>query len=141
MQINEEELVNQIKGFVSENLELSSMSDEQLEEKIDQIVSDRLKDTYCPIEKKISIAGQVYSSIRGFGLLDSIISDDTITEVMINGPDNIFIEKNGRLSKLDKKFDSTRRLEDIIQRIVGLAGREVNQANRYVIQDFRTARV
>ena len=48
---------------------------------------------------------------------------------MINGPDNIFIEKNGRLSKLDKKFDSTRRLEDIIQRIVGLAGREVNQAN------------
>ena len=55
MQINEEELVNQIKGFVSENLELSSMSDEQLEEKIDQIVSDRLKDTYCPIEKKISI--------------------------------------------------------------------------------------
>ena len=46
MQINEEELVNQIKGFVSENLELSSMSDEQLEEKIDQIVSDRLKDTY-----------------------------------------------------------------------------------------------
>lgn len=77
MQINEEELVNQIKGFVSENLELSSMSDEQLEEKIDQIVSDRLKDTYCPIEKKISIAGQVYSSIRGFGLLDSIISDDT----------------------------------------------------------------
>ena len=129
MQINEEELVNQIKGFVSENLELSSMSDEQLEEKIDQIVSDRLKDTYCPIEKKISIAGQVYSSIRGFGLLDSIISDDTITEVMINGPDNIFIEKNGRLSKLDKRFDSTRRLEDIIQRIVGLAGREVNQAN------------
>ena len=51
MQINEEELVNQIKGFVSENLELSSMSDEQLEEKIDQIVSDRLKDTYCPIEE------------------------------------------------------------------------------------------
>ena len=48
---------------------------------------------------------------------------------MINGPDNIFIEKNGRLSKLDKRFDSTRRLEDIIQRIVGLAGREVNQAN------------
>ena len=127
MQINEEELVNQIKGFVSENLELSSMSDEQLEEKIDQIVSDRLKDTYCPIEKKISIAGQVYSSIRGFGLLDSIISDDTITEVMINGPDNIFIEKNGRLSKLDKRFDSTRRLEDIIQRIVGLPdGSRVN---------------
>ena len=69
------------------------------------------------------------SSIRGFGLLDSIIKDDTITEVMINGPENVFIEQNGRLFKLDKQFESQRKLEDIIQRIVGLAGREVNQAN------------
>ena len=72
---------------------------------------------------------QVYSSIRGFGLLDSILTDDTITEVMINGPDNIFIEQKGRLYKLNKRFESQRRLEDVIQRIVGLAGREVNQAN------------
>ena len=71
----------------------------------------------------------MYSSIRGFGLLDSIIKDDTITEVMINGPENVFIEQNGRLFKLDKQFESQRKLEDIIQRIVGLAGREVNQAN------------
>src|SRR5699024_1443826 len=70
--------------------------------------------------------------IRGFGLLDSIISDDTITEVMINGPDNIFIEKNGRLTKLNKQFESERRLEDVIQRIVALAGREVNQASPIV---------
>mgnify|MGYP000810517129 CR=1 FL=1 len=48
---------------------------------------------------------------------------------MINGPDNIFIEQNGRLTKLNKRFESTEKLEDIIQRIVGLAGREVNQAN------------
>lgn len=51
---------------------------------------------------------------------------------MINGPDNIFIEKNGTLTKLNRKFESQRRLEDIIQRIVGLAGREVNQANPIV---------
>lgn len=62
-------------------------------------------------------------------MLDSIMNDDTITEVMINGPDNIFVEQNGRLFKLDQQFESQRRLEDIIQRIVGLAGREVNQAN------------
>ena len=48
---------------------------------------------------------------------------------MINGPEKIFIEKKGRLTRLDKKFESQRKLEDIIQRIVGLAGREVNQAN------------
>ena len=129
MPINEEELVDDIKRFVSENVSLSKISDEELAERIDQIVTDRLKDIYCPIETKVSISQQVYSSIRGFGLLDSIISDDSITEVMINGPEKIFIEKKGRLTRLDKKFESQRKLEDVIQRIVGLAGREVNQAN------------
>ena len=57
------------------------------------------------------------------------MSDDSITEVMINGHEHIFIEKNGKLQKLDKQFESQRRLEDVIQRIVALAGREVNQAN------------
>ena len=129
MQINEEEFVDDIKRFVSENVSLSKISDEELAERIDKIVTDRLKDIYCPIETKVSISQQVYSSIRGFGLLDSIISDDSITEVMINGPEKIFIEKKGRLTRLDKKFESQRKLEDVIQRIVGLAGREVNQAN------------
>lgn len=129
MQINEEEFVDDIKRFVNENVSLSKISDEELAERIDQIVTDRLKDIYCPIETKVSISQQVYSSIRGFGLLDSIISDDSITEVMINGPEKIFIEKKGRLTRLDKKFESQRKLEDVIQRIVGLAGREVNQAN------------
>ncbi len=129
MQINEEELVNEIKRYISDNLTLSQMSDDELEEKIDQIVYDRLRDLYCPIETKVAISQQIFSSIRGFGLLDSIISDDSITEVMINGPEKIFIEKKGRLIRLDKKFESQRKLEDVIQRIVGLAGREVNQAN------------
>jgi len=125
----EQQIVSEIKKYVSENLPLSKMSDDELQEKIEDIVSQKVSNIYCPIEKKVSIIQQVYSSIRGFGLLDSIISDDTITEVMINGPDNIFIEQSGRLFKLDKQFESQRRLEDIIQRIVGLAGREVNQAN------------
>ncbi len=128
----EQELVKQIKSYVTENLPLSKMSDAELEEKVEQIVTERLEGRYCPVEQKVEIVRQVYSSIRGFGLLDSIISDDTITEVMINGAENIFIEKSGRLTKLDKQFESQRRLEDIIQRIVGLAGREVNQANPIV---------
>lgn len=125
----EQQFVTEIKKYVVENLPLNKLSDEDLEEKVEEIVAQRLRDRYCSIEQTLSIIQQVYSSIRGFGLLDSIISDDTITEVMINGPDNIFIEQNGRLFKLDKQFESQRRLEDVIQRIVGLAGREVNQAN------------
>ena len=125
----EQQIVAEIKRYVTENLPLSKMEDDELEEKIEDIVAQKLQGIYCSIDQKVSIVQQVYSSIRGFGLLDSIISDDTITEVMINGPKNVFIEQNGRLFKLDKQFESQRRLEDIIQRIVGLAGREVNQAN------------
>lgn len=125
----EQKFVTEIKKYVTENLPLSKMSDEELEEKVEEIVQQKLSGVYCSIEQRVSIIQQVYSSIRGFGLLDSIISDDTITEVMINGPENVFIEQNGRLFKMDKQFESQRRLEDVIQRIVGLAGREVNQAN------------
>lgn len=125
----EQQFVADIKRYVSENLSLSQINDDELEEKIEEIVLSRIGDMYCSIEQRVSIVQQVYSSIRGFGLLDSIISDDTITEVMINGPDNVFIEQNGRLFKMDKHFESQRKFEDVIQRIVGLAGREVNQAN------------
>ena len=125
----EQQFVTSIKRYVSENLSLSQINDEELEEKIEEIVLERIGTEYCSIQQRVSIVQQVYSSIRGFGLLDSIISDDTITEVMINGPDNVFIEQNGRLFKIDKHFESQRKLEDVIQRIVGLAGREVNQAN------------
>lgn len=125
----EQQFVADIKRYVAENLPLSTMGDEELEEKVTEIVAQRLGNTYCSIEQRISIVQQVYSSIRGFGLLDTIINDETITEVMINGPENVFIEQNGRLFKLDKQFESQRKLEDVIQRIVGLAGREVNQAN------------
>lgn len=125
----ERDIVLDIRNYISSNLSLSQMSDEALQDKVEEIVAQKIGNVYCPIDQRVSIVEQVYSSIRGFGLLDSIIKDDTITEVMINGPKNIFIEQGGRLTKLDKQFESQRKLEDVIQRIVGLAGREVNQAN------------
>jgi len=128
----EMQIVAEIRKYVTDNLPLTQLSNEELEERIESITEQHLQGIYCPIEKRVSIVQQVYSSIRGLGLLDTIMTDDTITEVMINGPDNIFIEQNGRLFKLDKTFESQRKLEDVIQRIVGMAGREVNQANPIV---------
>ena len=125
----EQALIAEIKQYVSENYQLSGLSDAELEGTIEEVLAAKTRGLYMPIEQRLSIAQQVYSSIRGFGILDTIMSDDTITEVMINGHKNIFIEKSGKLIKLDKEFESERKLEDIIQRIVGLAGREVNQAN------------
>ena len=121
--------IRDIKNYVTETLPLSSLSDAELEERVEAIVEQRMAGQYCPIDKRLAIVKQVFSSIRGFGLLDSILTDDSITEVMINGAENIFIEKSGRLIQLPDHFESQKRLEDVIQRIVAMAGREVNQSS------------
>lgn len=124
--------VKDLKKKIFEFCNLNTMTDEQLEEKIEEFSEEYLSGQYVTIEEKLDICEQVFSSIRGLGLLDSIIKDDNITEVMINGPSHIFIEKSGRLIHLDQTFEDERQLEDVIQKIVGLAGREVNQANPIV---------
>ncbi len=128
-QVEEQEFISELRKYVTDNFPLSRMNDQDLETKIEELVTERIGNQYCSIEQRVSIVQEIYSSIRGFGLLDTIMNDDSITEIMINGPDHIFIEQNGRLFRMDKKFESQRRLEDVIQRIVGMAGREVNQAN------------
>jgi pilus assembly protein CpaF len=128
----EQELVTEIKRYVADNMPLSSMGDDELEEAIRLIVDRRMDGAYCAIERRVSIVRQVFSQIRGFGLLDSIMTDDSITDVMINGHENIFIEKGGAVERLDMRFESERRLEDVIHRVVGLAGREVNQSSPIV---------
>ena len=110
--VAQKKIVDEIRQYITDNLPLSKMSDEELEERVEELVARKLENIYCTIEERVEIARQIYSSIRGFGLLDSIISDE-----------------NGKVTKLNKKFENQRRLEDVIQRIVGLAGREVNQAN------------
>lgn len=74
----------------------------------------------------------MFSSLRGLGILDELLDDDSITEIMINGPENIFVEKDGQIYRYRRQFESEQHLLDIIQRIVGEAGKEVNQANPIV---------
>ena len=132
--INEEidNIIKEIKAYVTNELPISTITNEDLEEKIEEKVLEKTKEMFIAVEEKVSIAKRIFSSIRGFGVLDSILEDDEITEVMINGHENIFIEKRGRLTKLNVGFESERRLEDIIHRVVALAGREVNQAEPIV---------
>lgn len=121
-----------MKTYVLDNLPLSRLSDEDLEMQIENIVLEGLEGRMATIDQKVAIVKNIYSSIRGFDILDSIMNDDDITEVMINGADNIFIEKKGRVHKINEKFESQTKLENVIQRIVSLAGREVNEANPIV---------
>lgn len=127
-----QEAKDYIRQRVLENINLSQVNDEDLENGVRKEVDMYFEGQYISIAEKAALTDEVFSSIRGFGLLDSIIHDDTVTEVMINGPREIFIEKAGKLMQLQEEFESEEKLQDIIQRIVALAGREVNQANPIV---------
>ena len=126
------QIVKNLRTRIFEKYNLNQIDNDALEDAIKQLVVEEVKDEYITIEERIDITERIFDSIRGLGLLDSIIKDDEITEVMINGPDEIFVEKSGALYKLDQVFDDEKQLEDIVQKIVGQAGREVNQANPIV---------
>lgn len=128
----EHEALEAIRKNILENVNLTATNDDELEEAIRQAIDSYFAGQYISIGEQADLSDRIYSSIRGFGLLDSIIHDDTITEVMINGPKSIFIEKSGKLTQLNEQFESDEKLQDIVQRIVALAGREVNQANPIV---------
>ncbi len=123
-----------IKEKVDNEISLNEINDKDLLEFIELTINTENinQKMFLTLEAKLEISNRIYNSIRGFGLLDSIMEDEEITEIMINGYENIFIEKNGRISKLKEKFDNEEKLGDLIQRIVGKAGREVNQANPIV---------
>lgn len=124
--------IKDTKSYIYDNFILNEMEDDELEDAIEQLIEQQLQDIYVSIEQRALITQQIFSSIRGFGILDTIMADENITEVMINGPENVFVEKNGKVIKIEQTFESERQLEDIVQKVVGLAGREVNQANPIV---------
>lgn len=121
-----------IKNRAVEYVNSEEVSDEQLKDYIQTLISSLPDSKYMTISDISAVKDSVFNSIRGLGMLDDIMNDENITEIMINGPDNIFVEKAGRIEKLNEVFESEKKLEDIIQRIVGTAGREVNQANPIV---------
>ena len=121
-----------IRKKILENINLTKTTDEMLEEQVRREVDRYFEGRYVSIGEKAFLIDQIFSSIRGYGHLDTIINDHSVTEVMINGPKEIFIEKSGKLTALEEHFESEEKLQDIIQRIVALAGREVNQANPIV---------
>lgn len=126
-------LVKEIKRFLLEDaLALSRSSDEQLMVRIKEIIDHKLVHYEITPQEREKIARRVFSSLRGLGILDELLNDDSITEIMINGPENIFVEKDGQIYRYRRQFESEQHLLDIIQRIVGEAGKEVNQANPIV---------
>lgn len=118
---------------ILEKLDLSQeVDDEQLLELIHSVLEMRGREMYIPLREKTVLGKELFNAFRKLDILQELIEDDDITEIMINGTDHIFIEKNGRLYQLQKRFVSRTKLEDVIQQIVAGANRIVNEASPIV---------
>lgn len=111
---------------------LADLSDDELIKVINSIALRYCKNKKFSVSERDAIVRKVFCSVRGLGVLDELLADDDISEIMVNSYDELFIEKHGRVEKSEVSFDNEKELMDVIQRIVGRSGREVNTANPIV---------
>ena len=108
------------------------ISDEEVENAIDEVlVGEELLKTY-PVNVRKRLRKELFDSLRRLDILQIFVEDNSVTEIMINGKDNIFVERDGKLSQLDIHFESMERLQDVIQQIVAGCNRVVNEASPIV---------
>lgn len=127
------EMKRELRGKVQERMGyLKDMSDVEVEETIDQVLLEQTSLVLCPVELRRRLRKELFDSLRRLDILQIFVEDSSVTEIMINGTDHIFIEKGGRLQELDMGFDSLEKLQDVIQQIVAGCNRVVNEASPIV---------
>ena len=80
------------------------LSDEEILEAIDGLILTNLRDSFTTLKEKVELRQELFYSVRKLDVLQELIEDETVTEIMVNGPDSVFVERAGRLTKWDKSF-------------------------------------
>ncbi len=106
--------------------------EEELQEIIRCVIDEEGRKEFLSLGEKIKISRELFNAFRRLDILQDLIEDDEITEIMVNGTENIFYEKKGKLYQTDRHFLSEERLNDVIQQIAGEANRYVNEASPIV---------
>lgn len=106
--------------------------EEELQEIILTVLEEAAEEEFLPLNEKIRISRELFNAFRRLDILQDLIEDESITEIMVNGTENIFYEKGGRLYRTDRHFISEERLCDVIQQIVGETNRYVNESSPVV---------
>lgn len=123
----------QLHARILEELDLSKeVEDEELTRIIYRVLQEAGEREYIPLGMRTALGKELFNAFRKLDLLQDFLEDDDITEIMINGTQNIFFERNGRICQSDKRFVSREKLEDVIQQIVAGSNRLVNEASPIV---------
>lgn len=118
-----------MRRLLMEKLDMSrELSDEEILDEIDGLILNKMRDSCLALKEKVELRQELFYSVRKLDVLQELIEDETVTEIMVNGPDAIFVEREGKLKKWNKTFTSREKLEDVIQQIVGKCNRVVNES-------------
>ncbi len=123
----------ELQDLVIREIDLSrELKDEEILEVIDEILLSQSRNSYISMQDKRRLRKEIFNSIRRLDILQELIEDPTITEIMVNGAKHIFIEQNGTIRPWDKKFESEKKLEDVVQQMVSKSNRIINEASPIV---------
>ena len=131
--MNSNLMIDDIRRLVRENLDFNQdLKDEDILSMITEQVFDKSSNSYIQTVEKKEIIDSIFNSLRRLDVLQPLLEDQRITEIMINGPGDIFIEIEGKVFKTDTRFESKEKLEDVIQSIVSKVNRTVNESSPIV---------
>lgn len=102
-------------------------TDDEIQEKIDDLVIQRTRNTGLSVSDKTRISRELFYSVRKLDVLQELLEDDSVTEIMVNGYRNIFVEREGKRQRWEKCFTSREKLEDVVQQIAGKCNRVINE--------------
>lgn len=127
------ELKRKLRELVQERLDYArEYTDDEVEETIDNILLEQEQLRMYPVELRRRLKKELFDSLRRLDILQIFVEDSSVTEIMINGLEHVFIEQGGRVRELDVTFDSLEKLQDVIQQIVAGCNRVVNEASPIV---------
>lgn len=131
--IGREDRKRKLQEKLTQSIDYSrDYSDEEVQDLIDELLVRESRETPLTLAERTRLRKELFYAVRKLDVLQELVDDPRITEIMINGPDNIFIEQEGRLYRSELRFDSEEKLHNMIQQIVADCNRVVNEASPIV---------
>ena len=127
------QLAEMIREEIIEDVDLTrDLSDEEIRGHIRERLLEKGHEYRLSLQDRLRMEERIFNSLRKLDILEEFLSDEEITEIMVNGPDNIFIEKSGRLIKSPLKFSSAEKLSNVIQQIAAERNKVINESSPIV---------
>lgn len=129
----EAEVFTRLKEQILERIDLSrEVPDEEIQDLIDQVILACKSERHIPLDERCRLRKELFHALRRLDVLQELLDEPDVTEIMVNGMDGIFVEKNGRLTRSEKRFRSADRIQDIVRQMTAACNRTVNESQPIV---------